>query len=162
MALEPPVDARELADWLRDLKQKSGLSYAAIAREIGEDERNVKRWMPETGEPNIPSGDVVLRLLVALGVMFDPPLPMSVAPMQLRLREIEKGLGELIEQLSAEDQAAHEEESAEGRPNLDRRLEEVAEVAAENFEIVKAQLADVARRLPPEADQGHTDEEDQS
>jgi hypothetical protein len=47
---------------------------------------------------------------------------------------------------------------AESESILERRLQEVADLAAENFEILKTQLADVARRLPPEADQDRKEE----
>lgn len=146
MPLEPPVDARELGDWFRALKEQSGLSFAAIARELGEEERNVKRWMPETGQPTVPSGDVVLRLITVLGVKMIPPPPVSVAPLHLRLSTIEAELGDLIARLTSA--AAERPEEAEGEArSTDLSLEQVSALAAEGLARVEAGIARVEQQL---------------
>jgi hypothetical protein len=143
MALQPPVEPEELRDWFRDLKAKSGLSYAAIAAEIGDEERNVKRWMTAGGKPTIPSGDVVLRLLTVLGVQMTPAPPLSVAPVHLRLQEIDGSLTHVLEQVRG----------SVMEPSLERRLEEVSVLAAEGLARVEAGIARVEARLAGEEPQ---------
>lgn len=79
---EPAMPAREWALWLRQLKEQSGASYADIARSIDEDERLVKKWMPETGDPVMPRGEAMLKLLDFFGVTLSPPPP-NTAPISL-------------------------------------------------------------------------------
>jgi transcriptional regulator with XRE-family HTH domain len=158
--LEPPVDARELADWLRSLKEQSGLSFAQIAREIGEEERNVKRWMRAEGPPTIPSGDVVLRLLIALGVTITPPPPKSIAPIQFQLRQIDERIAELVSRLGLETekqirQVVREAKAARPRialasGDLEQAMEEVAALATEGLARVEAGIARVEQRLDDE------------
>lgn len=128
----PPSAPDELRDWLRALKKESGLSYNEIAGAIDEDPRNVKRWMPETGEPVIPRGDVMLRLLATLGVQITPLPPESV-----RVRSVIESLRELLDEVErllqvARELAGAEEPARIGR--VGRRLEEVADLTARGFE----------------------------
>lgn len=72
-----PSTPDELRDWLRHLKERSGASFAEIARSIGEEERTVKRWM--TGaQPVVPRGDSLLKLLDFFGVAISPPPPDAI------------------------------------------------------------------------------------
>lgn len=88
MALEPPAEAREIADWLRTLKDESGLSFAAIAQAVGEEQRNVTRWMPDKGRVVIPGGASLLRLLSALGVRLEPPAPDTAKAVNAKIEEL--------------------------------------------------------------------------
>lgn len=143
----------ELRDWLRHLKAQSGASYAAIAQAIDEEERTVKRWMPERADAKVvvPRGDALLRLLDFFGVTLTPPAPRAVA---LSL------LGELRELRESIEQARHEEllpQIAE----LDRRLAALAEQAdrtaaltAEGLAHLEAAIAQLTERLPPQERRG--------
>lgn len=129
MAGQVPQTAAELRDWLRGLKEETGASYADIARGVGEDERVVKRWM--TGkQPSVPRGDSLLRLLDYFGVSINPAAPRATAlslmgeirAVQVALRHLESG------------------EGGEGRrtlPDIDRRLEELADQVAEVAKLLK-------------------------
>lgn len=78
-AKQGSLAALEWREWLRELKETSGASYADIARSIDEDERLVKKWMPETGEPVMPRGEALLKLLDFFGVKMTPPPPRSIS-----------------------------------------------------------------------------------
>lgn len=143
----------ELRDWLRHLKAESGASYAAIAQAIEEEERTVKRWMPERADAKVvvPRGDALLRLLDFFGVTLTPPAPRAVA---LSL------LGEIRELRASIEQARHEELLPKIAA-LDRRLEALAEQAdraaaltAEGLEHLAAAIGQLAERLPPREQRG--------
>lgn len=93
--MDLPTTAEELRDWFRELKDASGLSFRAIAEAIGEEERNVKRWMTVDATPSIPSGDIVLRLITALGVTITPPPPASARGLNSLVWELRATLGEV-------------------------------------------------------------------
>lgn len=125
-----PTTAHEIRDWLRALKKDSGLSFAQIAEAIGEDERNVKRWMTVSNEPVLPRGDVVLKLLSALGVTLTPPAPGSVLALNAQLQRVTQFLVEadhLIEEAKAVD-ADPSSETASIDDRL-RALEDTVETA---------------------------------
>lgn len=149
-----PTTAEDLRDWLRELKEASGLSYAEIAKAIGEEERNVKRWMTVSKRPVLPRGDVVLRLLSALGVRMTPPAPGSVIAMNAQIGEL-RGLlatvDQLIEQAKAADEAANDAPSTADRL---RSLEETVETAGAAMKEALDSLARDVRQLAqrPEAE----------
>lgn len=148
-----PSPESELRDWLRHLKAESGASYAAIAHAIDEEERTVKRWMPERPDAKVvvPRGDALLRLLDFFGVTLTPPAPRAVA---LSL------LGELRDLRAAIDQARHEEVLPR-IADLDRRLEALARQAdeagkttARALDDLRATVEQLSERLPPQARPG--------
>lgn len=131
MASEAPQTATELRDWLRTLKDASGASFADIARAIGEEERNVKRWMTKKGEPVVPRGDALLRVLDYFGVALTPPAPRAVAMSLLgELREIREG----IVRLEGAEEGADDELSLR---RLDRRLNELVGLVTEALTLLR-------------------------
>lgn len=122
---EPALLASEWREWLRELKDSSGVSYADIARSIGEDERLVKKWMPETGEPVMPRGEAMLKLLDFFGVTMTPPLPKDVAgTLTGDLRVIRSEISELV---TAEE---HQDRLAVVERKLDAGQQKTAESLA--------------------------------
>jgi transcriptional regulator with XRE-family HTH domain len=128
--MDDPRSDRELADWLRGLKDASGASYADIGRAIGEEERTVKRWMPKTGHPTVPSGDALLKLLDYFGVTLTPPAPRAVA---LSL------MGELRELREAIVRLEGDEDSEElSLRRVGRDLREMSDLVTEALELLRA------------------------
>lgn len=128
--------AEGLRDWLRELKKDSGASYADIARAIGEEERTVKRWMPErpTTKVTTPRGDTLLRLLDFFGVTLTPPAPRAVAlSLMGELRELRH---EIVHLRGAEGEAG-----STSLLELERRLEALKETAADLQRVQKEMLA---------------------
>ena len=84
--------------WLRELRERAGLTQDQLAQAVGTDRRNIRRWEVEGHDP---AGSVLLRILDALGVQLTP-LPPSEVPRALNaeLRELTRWLQE------AEDRAA--------------------------------------------------------
>lgn len=150
---EIPQNSDDLRSWLRELKDLSGLSFEELGQAIEEPPRNLKRWLRAEGKATLPSGDVILRLLSALGVTFNPPAPVTLRALSSLTAEIRAGVAEVDEILRREREA-----EAGGPGVLQQRLDEVANLAAADFEDVKQLLADVARRLPVEDGQGRTAE----
>lgn len=91
---EVPQDAAALRDWLRELKDESQLSFEQIGQSIGEEARSVKRWLRASGNPTLPSGDVILRLLSALGVTFQPSPPRQMKAVNEQIDQLRKWLEE--------------------------------------------------------------------
>jgi transcriptional regulator with XRE-family HTH domain len=124
--------AGELRDWLRQLKAASGASYADIARAIGEEERTVKRWMPEKGDPVVPRGDALLRLLDYFGVEVSPPAPRAMAlSLMGELREVRETLARLEGREDGDDELSLR--------RLDHRLSEVVDLVVEALDLLRAQ-----------------------
>src|SRR6266508_2712352 len=74
----PPADAAELASWLRELHEKSGLSNRKLAAKLETDEKNVYRWLGiGSHKPSAPGGIWLLKILNALGVQMTPAPPDS-------------------------------------------------------------------------------------
>lgn len=122
--IEAPSTAHEIRDWLRSLKEASALSYAEIAAAINEEERNVKRWMTVSKEPVLPRGDVVLKLLSALGVRFTPPAPGSVVALNAQIGEM-RGLLATVDMLLETAKAADVEETAARLGSLEAKVAEL-------------------------------------
>lgn len=138
-AVSVPMDSpvppeSELRDWLRKLKADSGASYAAIAQAIGEEERTVKRWMPEKPAARVvvPRGDALLKLLDFFGVTISPPAPRAVA---LSL------LGELR---LVREEILHGSDEAAGEVSLesvDRHLQELGDRVSEAVRLLRVLAA---------------------
>lgn len=138
----------ELRDWLRDLKARSGASYADIARAIGEEERTVKRWMPEKPATKVvvPRGDALLKLLDFFGVTLEPPAPRAVALSIVgELREIRDAIARL---------AGDEEGEELSLRRLDRDLRELTGLVTEALALARAAAQPSTRQQAHEAAQG--------
>jgi transcriptional regulator with XRE-family HTH domain len=89
--------------WLRELRDRAGLTQEQLAQSVGTDRRNIRRWEVEGHDP---AGSVLLRILDAVGVRLVPAPPRG-APRALNaeLRDLQAVLRE------AEDRAErrHEE-----------------------------------------------------
>lgn len=141
MSRRPPQTADALRDWLRQLKHESGASFPDIARAIGEDERTVKRWMPEAGRPVTPSGDTLLRLLDYFGVTLDPPTPRKIAlSLMGEIRDVRETLHRL--------ERGQNGDGPVTLPEIDHRLESLTD---EVEELVRLLTPNEARRRPPGA-----------
>jgi transcriptional regulator with XRE-family HTH domain len=55
--------------WLRELRERAGLTQDELARAVGTDRRNIRRWEVEGHDP---SGTMLLAVLSALGVELVP------------------------------------------------------------------------------------------
>jgi transcriptional regulator with XRE-family HTH domain len=59
--------------WLRELRERAGLTQDELAAAVGTDRRNIRRWEVEGHDP---SGTMLLNVLSALGVELVPaPVP---------------------------------------------------------------------------------------
>lgn len=125
-----PDTAAALRDWLRELKEQSGASFADIASGTGEKERNLKRWLKAEGTPTTPGGDSLLRILSYFGVTLEPPAPRAVAlSLMGEIRDVQERVRHL--------QSDEGDEGNVTLPLIDSRLEELAESVAEVLELLK-------------------------
>lgn len=146
-----PADAEALRDWLRELKEQAGVSYADIARAIGEEERTVKRWM--TGDtPSVPRGDALLRLLDFFGVVLEPAAPDQIA------RSISGELRALRNEIVHARDTARTASDKVSPTGIERRLQaleakvdEAAQDVAEALARLAAGIDELLARLPGEA-----------
>jgi transcriptional regulator with XRE-family HTH domain len=84
--------------WLRELRERSGLTQEQLAQSVGTDRRNIRRWEVEGHDP---AGSVLVRILDAVGVELVP------APPEGGPRAVNAELRELAAVLrETEDQAA--------------------------------------------------------
>lgn len=58
--------------WLRELRERAGLTQDELALAVGTDRRNIRRWEVEGHDP---SGTMLLSVLSALGVELVPTAP---------------------------------------------------------------------------------------
>jgi transcriptional regulator with XRE-family HTH domain len=58
--------------WLRQLRERAGLTQDQLAAAVGTDRRNIRRWEVEGHDP---SGTMLLRILDAVGVELVPASP---------------------------------------------------------------------------------------
>lgn len=147
MALEPPVNTHELRDWLRSLKDASGMSYKAIAQAVGEDPRNVTRWM-STKNPTVPAGDAMLRLLSCLGVTMEPPEPETVKATNARIDELKTIVARIdraLEILRAE--GLEEAAGSSDQLRVAVHLQSLEEAVDRQRELVEYSLVAVEARL---------------
>jgi transcriptional regulator with XRE-family HTH domain len=103
----------EFRTWLRELRTRAGLSQDELARALGTDRRNVRRWELDGHDP---SGTMLLRILAALGVELVPAPPRDVpGAVNAELRELRLDVREAADR------------AASGREALLERLDELAE-----------------------------------
>ena len=117
MAKERGLAARTdpaFRQWLRELRERAGLTQDELANAVGTDRRNIRRWEVEGHDP---AGTVLLKILDAVGVQLLPApagrLPRAVNAevyeLQLRLQELRDELArrhdELLEQLEGRREA---------------------------------------------------------
>jgi hypothetical protein len=101
----PPADAAELASWLRELHEKSGLSNRKLASELETDEKNVYRWLGiGSHKPSAPGGIWLLKILRALGVQWSDPPPGTLVgeAAQERLLDVVERQMAVVENSAAE------------------------------------------------------------
>lgn len=61
--------------WLRELRERAGLTQDELAAAVGTDRRNIRRWEVEGHDP---AGTVLLKILDAVGVQLVPAAPPSL------------------------------------------------------------------------------------
>jgi transcriptional regulator with XRE-family HTH domain len=72
--------------WLRELRERAGLTQDQLAAAIGTDRRNIRRWEVEGHDP---AGSVLLKILEAVGVELVPGPPDSLPrALNAELREL--------------------------------------------------------------------------
>jgi transcriptional regulator with XRE-family HTH domain len=75
--------------WLRELRERAGLTQDELALAVGTDRRNIRRWEVEGHDP---SGTMLLSVLSALGVELvpapGPSLPGAVNAELARLQAL--------------------------------------------------------------------------
>jgi transcriptional regulator with XRE-family HTH domain len=79
--------------WLRELRERAGLTQDQLAAAVGTDRRNIRRWEIEGHDP---AGTVLLRILDAVGVQLVPAAPRSLPrAVNAELRELQTLLYDL-------------------------------------------------------------------
>lgn len=79
--------------WLRELRERAGLTQDQLAAAIGSDRRNIRRWEVEGHDP---AGTVLLRILSAVGVDLTPSPPQELPrAVNTELRDLQSLLYEL-------------------------------------------------------------------
>ena len=84
----------EFRRWLRELRERAGLTQDELAAAVGTDRRNIRRWEVEGHDP---SGTALLKILDAVGVQLVPgpswnvprALNAEVAELRRDLRELD-------------------------------------------------------------------------
>jgi transcriptional regulator with XRE-family HTH domain len=92
--------------WLRELRERAGLTQEQLAQAVGTDRRNIRRWEVEGHDP---AGSVLLKILDAVGVRLLPSPPgaapralnAEVRELQALLREAEDDAGRRHDELVA-------------------------------------------------------------
>jgi transcriptional regulator with XRE-family HTH domain len=78
--------------WLRELRERAGLTQEQLAQSVGTDRRNIRRWEVEGHDP---AGSVLLRILDAVGVRLVPAPPAGTPrALNAELRELQALLRE--------------------------------------------------------------------
>ena len=84
--------APEFRSWLRELRERAGLTQEELAAAVGTDRRNIRRWEVEGHDP---SGSMLLRVLAALGIEFAQALPSGVpGAITTEVRELRREVAE--------------------------------------------------------------------
>jgi transcriptional regulator with XRE-family HTH domain len=93
--------------WLRDLRERAGLTQDQLAAAVGTDRRNIRRWEIEGHDP---AGTMLLRILEAVGVELVPRPPAELpGAVNAELRDLQTLLHDL------EDRAARRHDELVGR-----------------------------------------------
>ena len=111
--------------WLRELRERAGLTQEQLAHAVGTDRRNNRRWEVEGHDP---AGSMLMRVLDAVGVTL-VPLPPSDLP-----RSVNAELRDLRVRLR-EDADAAARRHDELRALLDAQRERVAGISARREEL---------------------------
>jgi transcriptional regulator with XRE-family HTH domain len=81
--------------WLRQLRERAGLTQDQLAAAVGTDRRNIRRWEVEGHDP---AGSVLLRILDAVGVELVPKRPSELPrAVNAELRDLQMLLSDLEE-----------------------------------------------------------------
>jgi transcriptional regulator with XRE-family HTH domain len=85
-------------NWLRQLRERAGLTQDQLAAAVGTDRRNIRRWEIEGHDP---AGTVLLRILDAVGVELAPKQPSDVpGAVNAELRDLQALLYELEDRIA--------------------------------------------------------------
>jgi transcriptional regulator with XRE-family HTH domain len=85
-------------NWLRQLRERAGLTQDQLAAAVGTDRRNIRRWEIEGHDP---AGTVLLRILDALGVELVPKQPSELpGAVNAELRDLQSLLHDLEDRLA--------------------------------------------------------------
>jgi transcriptional regulator with XRE-family HTH domain len=86
-------------NWLKELRERAGLTQDELAAAVGTDRRNIRRWEAEGHDP---SGTVLLRILEALGAEVVPKLPAELPrAVNAEVQELRTALAEAEERAAA-------------------------------------------------------------
>jgi transcriptional regulator with XRE-family HTH domain len=112
--------------WLRELRERAGLTQEQLAHAVGTDRRNIRRWEVDGHDP---AGSMLMRVLDAVGVQLTPAPPSELP------RAVNTELRELRERMrEAADEAARRHD--ELRMLLDtQQRERVAGISARREEL---------------------------
>lgn len=84
--------------WLRQLRERAGLTQDQLAAAVGTDRRNIRRWEIEGHDP---AGTVLLRILDAVGVELVPKQPTELPrAVNAELRDLQSLLYDLEDRLA--------------------------------------------------------------
>ena len=111
--------------WLRELRERAGLTQEQLAHAVGTDRRNIRRWEVDGHDP---AGSMLMRVLDAVGVTL-VPLPPNDLP-----RSVNAELRDLRVRLR-EDADAAARRHDELRALLDAQRERVAGISARREEL---------------------------
>jgi transcriptional regulator with XRE-family HTH domain len=85
-------------NWLRQLRERAGLTQDQLAAAVGTDRRNIRRWEIEGHDP---AGTVLLRILDAVGVELVPKQPSELpGAVNAELRDLQSLLYDLEDRLA--------------------------------------------------------------
>jgi transcriptional regulator with XRE-family HTH domain len=111
--------------WLRDLRERAGLTQEQLAHAVGTDRRNIRRWEVDGHDP---AGSMLMRVLDAVGVQLTPAPPGELPrAVNTELRELRQKMRE------AADEAARRHD--ELRLLLEASRERVAGFSARREEL---------------------------
>ena len=111
--------------WLRELRERAGLTQEQLAHAVGTDRRNIRRWEVDGHDP---AGSMLMRVLDAVGVTLLPAPPGDFP------RSVNAELRELRARLREDaDEAARRHD--ELRVLLDAQRERVAGISGRREEL---------------------------
>lgn len=85
-------------NWLRQLRERAGLTQDQLAAAVGTDRRNIRRWESEGHDP---AGTMLLRILDAVGVELVPKPPSDIPrAVSAELRDLQSLLYELEDRIA--------------------------------------------------------------
>lgn len=79
-------------NWLKELRERAGLTQDELAAAVGTDRRNIRRWEVDGHDP---SGTMLLRILDAAGARIVPLPPADVpGAVNAEVRELRRDLAQ--------------------------------------------------------------------